>query len=188
MQKFLKVGGLYLVSQYQLKSRQSNTVYLKEIPRTESAPLRSAPNDYTLRTREDFISDLESTSEFDILIIGGGATGVGTLLACSRKGIKAALIESNDFASATSSKSTKLLHGGVRYLERVFRFRNKNRWLDYELVKEALAERNLMLNNVPYMTNQVALVIPSTNIFKNLYYYIGCKLYHYLCKKNKDTR
>ena len=143
---------------------------------------------YTLRTREEFIKELEETEEFDILIIGGGATGVGTLLACSRKGLKAVLIEANDFASATSSKSTKLLHGGIRYLERVFKYSNKNRKLDYDLVKEALAERNLMLNNAPYMTNQIALVIPATNIFKACYYYLGCKLYDILCGWNKDTK
>jgi glycerol-3-phosphate dehydrogenase len=189
MNKFLKFGGLFYMSKVYKSHLQSPTLRLETIPKNEILEQTTTFKDsYTLRTREEYIKDLESTDEFDILIIGGGATGVGTLLACSQKGLKAVLIESNDFASATSSKSTKLLHGGIRYLERVFKFRNKNRRLDYELVKEALAERNLMLNNAPYMTNQIAIIIPATNIFKGIYYYLGCKLYDFLCRNNKDTK
>ena len=189
MKNFLKIGGLLCMSKAYRSTYLPPTLKLESIPKNELIqPTTPHQEPFTLRTREQYIEDLESTEEFDILIIGGGATGVGTLLACSQKGLKAVLIESNDFASATSSKSTKLLHGGIRYLERVFKVRNKHRGLDWELVKEALAERNLMINNAPYMTNQVAIIIPATNIFKGMYYYLGCKLYDYLCRNNKDTK
>ena len=185
----MKFGTLFGVSNFYKWKSLSKTVHLDSIENYgKNDHLLNQSLAYSLRTRSEFIADLESTEEFDVLIIGGGATGVGTLLACSQKGLKAVLIESNDFASATSSKSTKLLHGGIRYLQRVFKFGNKHRELDYELVKEALTERNLMLNNAPYMTNQVAIVIPATNIFKAVYYYLGCRLYDYLSRRNKETK
>jgi glycerol-3-phosphate dehydrogenase len=189
MKNFLKIGGLFCMSKIYKSKTLSTSVQLETISKNNVfESVDHIEKSYLLRTRDEYIKDLESTEEFDILIIGGGATGVGTLLACSQKGLKAVLIESNDFASATSSKSTKLLHGGIRYLERVFKFRNKHRKLDWELVKEALAERNLMMNNVPYMTNQIAIIIPATNIFKACYYYLGCKLYDFLCYNNSETK
>ena len=67
------------------------------------------------KTRNEHLKDINETENFDVLIIGGGATGVGTLLNCSRKGLRTLMIEKNDFGSATSTKSSKLLHGGLRY-------------------------------------------------------------------------
>ena len=67
------------------------------------------------KNRNEHLKEIEKTEIFDVLIIGGGATGVGTLLNCSRKGLKTLMIEKNDFGSATSTKSSKLLHGGLRY-------------------------------------------------------------------------
>lgn len=171
--------GLYSSSAYVYFNWKNNKAYSNEV----------SPQIFQRRgflSRKQMISNLDT--EFDVIIIGGGASGTGSLLSCSRRGLNTVLFESEDFAAATSSKSTKLLHGGIRYLERVFKFKNNNRSLDWKLVKEALGERNLLLNNVPYMTNQIALVIPATNMFMALYYYAGCYLYQFLSEKNKDTR
>jgi glycerol-3-phosphate dehydrogenase len=95
------------------------------------------------------ISQLESDT-FDVLVIGGGITGAGVALDAVARGYKVALVEKNDFASGTSSKSTKLVHGGIRYLPN----------FDFALVHEALTERGLLLQNAPYLVDPVAFVLP----------------------------
>ncbi len=87
---------------------------------------------------------------FDVLVIGGGITGAGVALDAVARGYKVALVEKNDFASGTSSKSTKLVHGGIRYLPN----------FDFALVHEALTERGLLLQNAPYLVDPVAFVLP----------------------------
>ncbi len=87
---------------------------------------------------------------FDLLIIGGGINGAAIANVAVDQGLKVALLEKNDFASGTSSKSTKLLHGGIRYLEN----------FDFALVKEALKERFIQLKNVPYLAKPLAFIIP----------------------------
>ena len=89
-------------------------------------------------------------NRFDILVIGGGVTGAGVALDAVARGYKVALVEKVDFASGTSSKSTKLVHGGIRYLPE----------FDFVLVHEALVERGLMLQNAPYLVRPVAFVLP----------------------------
>jgi glycerol-3-phosphate dehydrogenase len=88
--------------------------------------------------------------EFDVLIIGGGVTGAGVALDAVSRGYRVALVEKIDFASGTSSKSTKLLHGGIRYLSN----------FDFPLVHEALVERGLILQNAPYLAHPVPFVLP----------------------------
>ena len=87
---------------------------------------------------------------FDVLVIGGGITGAGVALDAVARGYKVALVEKTDFASGTSSKSTKLVHGGIRYLPN----------FDFELVREALVERGLLLQNAPYLVDPVAFLLP----------------------------
>lgn len=89
-------------------------------------------------------------SQFDVLVIGGGVTGAGVALDAVTRGYKVALVEKADFASGTSSKSTKLVHGGIRYLPE----------FDFSLVHEALVERGIMLQNAPYLVQPVAFVLP----------------------------
>lgn len=94
---------------------------------------------------------------FDVLIIGGGATGVGCALDAQTRGLKTALIEADDFACGTSSRSTKLIHGGVRYLQKAVM------QLDYEqyrMVKEALQERALMIENAPHLAYPLPIMLP----------------------------
>ena len=88
---------------------------------------------------ETMIQQLESTPEWDICIIGGGATGLGTALDAASRGFKTILFEQHDFAKGTSSRSTKLVHGGVRYLQQG----------NIKLVMEALKERGLLLKECP---------------------------------------
>jgi glycerol-3-phosphate dehydrogenase len=89
-------------------------------------------------------------TRFDVLVIGGGITGAGVALDAVARGYKVALVEKTDFASGTSSKSTKLVHGGIRYLPN----------FDFGLVHEALVERGLLLQNAPFLVHPVAFVLP----------------------------
>src|SRR5262245_52867698 len=87
---------------------------------------------------------------FDILVIGGGITGVGTALDAASRGLRTALVERDDFASGTSSKSSKLIHGGLRYLQQG----------DVRLVYEALAERQRLRHNAPHLVRLLPFMIP----------------------------
>lgn len=91
-----------------------------------------------------------SSEQFDVLVIGGGVTGAGVALDAVARGYKVALVEKLDFASGTSSKSTKLVHGGIRYLSN----------FDFGLVHEALVERGILLQNAPFLVTPVAFVLP----------------------------
>ncbi|KAJ3086340.1 mitochondrial glycerol-3-phosphate dehydrogenase [Quaeritorhiza haematococci] len=94
---------------------------------------------------------------FDLLIVGGGATGVGCALDAVTRGLKVALVERDDFSSGTSSRSTKLVHGGVRYLEKAFLEAD---YEQYKLVKEALHERGVFLRIAPYLSYQLPIMLP----------------------------
>ncbi len=132
--------------------------------------------------RNENIKKLTSET-FDVCIIGGGATGAGCALEAVRRGYKVALIEKIDFAAETSSKSTKLIHGGVRYLEQAF----KN--LDFAQltqVRHGLEERHTVLNNAPHLAHPLALITPVGSWFEGLYFTIGLKIYSWFAS-NKDT-
>jgi glycerol-3-phosphate dehydrogenase len=125
------------------------------------------------------LADLE-TEEFDVCIIGGGATGVGCALDAAMRGLKTVLIEKNDFASATSSKSTKLFHGGVRYLEQAVK---KLDMEQFRMVYKALQERKTLISNAPYLAQPLALMTPCSNWFEGFYYAAGLKIYDLLAGK-----
>jgi len=92
-----------------------------------------------------------ASEEFDVLIIGGGVTGVGAALDAASRGLKVALVESQDIAAGTSSRSSKLIHGGLRYLEQY----------DFKLVREALHERELMVSTLaPHLVKPVGFLYP----------------------------
>lgn len=117
------------------------------------------------------------TEHFDICIIGGGATGAGCALDAAKRGLKVCLIEKDDFASQTSSKSTKLIHGGVRYLEQAVK---KLDWAQFQMVSKALKERTTLLEIAPHLTRPLALVTPCKNLFEAIYYGIGMKIYDFI--------
>ena len=93
---------------------------------------------------------------FDLLVIGGGATGTGVALDAVTRGLSAALVEREDFASGTSSRSTKLVHGGVRYLEKAVYGLDLGQ---LKLVYEALAERKNFLDNAAYLSNTLPIMM-----------------------------
>ncbi len=126
--------------------------------------------------RETHLAQLEE-KHFDLLVIGGGATGAGILLDATSRGLEAALVEKSDFASGTSSRSTKLLHGGVRYLERAVLDLDRGQ---YDLVKEALKERAILLRIAPHLTRYIPLLTPLYHRTEIPYYYAGLKMYDWL--------
>lgn len=109
-----------------------------------------------LPKREELLTSLQNDS-FDVLIIGGGATGVGCALDATTRGLKTALVEADDFASGTSSRSTKLIHGGVRYLQKAIMQLDIEQ---YRMVKEALNERSLMLEAAPHLAKPLPIMLP----------------------------
>ncbi|KAN0047458.1 hypothetical protein ACTA71_001840 [Dictyostelium dimigraforme] len=123
----------------------------------------------------------EELIELDLIVIGGGATGTGVALDAQSRGMKVALFEKYDFSSGTSSKSTKLIHGGIRYLESAIM---KLRPSELSLVKEALRERSNLLNNAPHLSRQLPIVIPAYSIIDASKFWIGCKLYDYFYPYN----
>lgn len=132
---------------------------------------------FKFKTREEHLKEVKTDPNYEVLVIGGGITGAGVLLDASRKNLRTLLIESYDFSAGSSSKSTKLLHGGLRYLENAFKPFNTNRGEDFHLVQEALNERNLLLNTAPHLASKIGIVVPTTNLFWTFFYYTGCVVY-----------
>ncbi|TYI23967.1 hypothetical protein ES332_A06G202100v1 [Gossypium tomentosum] len=124
--------------------------------------------------QESTLIGASSTSPLDILVVGGGATGCGVALDAATRGLRVGLVEREDFSSGTSSRSTKLIHGGVRYLEKaVFN-------LDYgqlKLVFHALEERKQVIENAPHLCHALPCMTPCFNWFEVVYYWMGLKMY-----------
>lgn len=154
-------------------------------PKDENARQNRRDGNVALVSEKEIISPIHrdqlllklKSERFDVLIIGGGATGSGALLDATTRGLKAALIEANDFSSGTSSRSTKLVHGGVRYLENAIKHLD---WQEYELVREALRERKRFLENAPHLTSPLPIITPVYSWFEAAYYLIGLKLYDFV--------
>lgn len=123
--------------------------------------------------REESLGQLTGT-EFDILVIGGGATGAGIALDAASRGLKAALLERADFSEGTSSRSTKLLHGGVRYLELAVKKLDRSQ---FNLVRDALHERHTLLRLAPHLARRLPLITPLYRLWELPYYWIGLKAY-----------
>ena len=115
----------------------------------------------------------ERTTPWDMVIIGGGATGVGIAVDAASRGFDVVLLEREDFGSATSSRSTKLVHGGVRYLEQG----------NISLVMEALKERGILRQNAPHLVHDLAFVVPNYSWWEAPFYGIGMKVYDLLAGK-----
>ena len=113
---------------------------------------------------------LNNKKKFDFIVIGGGASGLGCALDASSRGYSVILLEKFDFCKGTSSRSTKLIHGGVRYLEKG----------QISLVYEALKERDILKKNAPHLVKQVGFLIPVYNYFLKFYYFFGLKIYDFI--------
>jgi glycerol-3-phosphate dehydrogenase len=120
--------------------------------------------------RENILNTLRQSNEWDVIVIGGGATGLGTAVEAASRGYKTLLLEKYDFAKGTSSRSTKLVHGGVRYLAQG----------NLPLVREALHERGLLRRNAPHLVHDLSFVVPGYTWWSQLYYGAGLKLYDLL--------
>ncbi|PHN03666.1 glycerol-3-phosphate dehydrogenase/oxidase [Flavilitoribacter nigricans] len=133
-------------------------------------------------TREENLGQLK-TETFDICIIGAGASGAGCALDAALRGFKVALIEKKDFSSGTSSRSTKLVHGGVRYLEQAFK---KFDFAQLRQVRHGLEERHYVIRNAPHLARPLALLTPVATWLSGLYFTIGLKLYSWIAGR-RDT-
>ena len=123
--------------------------------------------------RKDSIIKLNKVLQWDVVIIGGGASGLGIALDASKRGYKTLLLEKYDFAKGTSSRSTKLIHGGVRYLQNG----------DITLVIESLKERGILKRNAPHLVQDLSFVIPTYDWWASPFYGIGMKIYDMMAGK-----
>ena len=116
--------------------------------------------------RNKLLSKLEQTRRWDVIVIGGGATGLGVAVDAATRGYSTLLLEGHDFAKGTSSRSTKLVHGGVRYLEQG----------DIPLVLEALRERGLLHRNAPHLVHHLSFIVPRYQWWEGPFFGIGLKV------------
>ncbi|WP_028050534.1 glycerol-3-phosphate dehydrogenase/oxidase [Cellulomonas sp. URHD0024] len=144
--------------------------------------MRTAP--LTAQARQDALDALRASAErgneLDVLVIGGGVTGAGIALDAVSRGLSTAIVEAQDWASGTSSRSSKLVHGGLRYLQ----------MLDFHLVREALTERDLLINHLaPHLVKPVSFLYPLENrIWERAYVGAGVALYDTLASVNGAKR
>ena len=134
-------------------------------PRSDTPPLPTK--------RQDLLARLAASPRYDLAVVGGGATGLGVALDAASRGLKVVLVEAQDFAKGTSSRSTKLVHGGVRYLAQG----------NISLVREALHERSTLLHNAPHIAQPLAFVIPTYRWWEAPFYGMGLTLYDLLAGK-----
>ena len=124
--------------------------------------------------REAMLGALRASGEpWDFIVVGGGATGLGVAIDAASRGYEVVLLEQSDFAKGTSSRSTKLVHGGVRYLQQG----------NVSLVLEALRERGVLLKNAPHVVHKQAFVIPCYSLWQRVFYGAGLKVYDILAGK-----
>ncbi len=122
----------------------------------------------TALDRAQMLARLRSGESFDVVVIGGGATGLGVAVDAASRGLKTLVVDAQDFGAGTSSRSTKLIHGGVRYMKNP---------RDWPLVKEALAERRLLLKNAPQLVKALPFVLPCYSWADLAFYTAGVALY-----------
>lgn len=128
--------------------------------------------------RQTLLTEIGATPEWDVLVVGGGATGLGAAVEAASRGYRTLLLEARDFAKATSSRSTKLVHGGVRYLQQG----------NVKLVLEALRERGRMLRNAPHLAHRRGFIIPAYAWWEFPFYGVGLTMYDVLAGKESLGR
>jgi glycerol-3-phosphate dehydrogenase len=133
-----------------------------------------------MKTREEALRAVEGKT-FDVCVIGGGATGSGCALDSQLRGLKTVQLEAEDFGSGASSASTKMVHGGVRYLQEAIRNID---FKEYRVLKEALHERIHMLRNAPFLTNTRLFLTPCYRWFDAVYFATGLKLYDWIAGRD----
>lgn len=165
-------GGAVFVANIYPRFNEKNLVYSETVH----------DNSYAynpLPTREQNFVDL-ATKDYDVLVIGGGATGTGVALDAVSRGLQTAMVEMYDFGSGTSSRSTKLIHGGVRYLQKaVFNLDIAQ----YRMVKEALTERANLIEIAPHLAYPFPIMLPVYKYWQVPYYWAGIKMYDFVSGK-----
>lgn len=126
-----------------------------------------------MKNRNAVVAEIRKNAHFDVVVIGGGASGIGAALEAALRGYRTLLLEKYDFTKGTSSKSTKLIHGGVRYLAQG----------DLKMVVEALKERGYLLRNAAHLVHDQTFVIPNYRWWEGPFYTIGLKFYDLLAGK-----
>jgi len=131
-------------------------------------------NPGAIMNRDEMLARLSDRSQkWEFVVIGGGATGVGSAVEAASRGYQVALLEQNDFAAGTSSRSTKLIHGGVRYLQQG----------NVSLVLEALKERGILRRNAPHLVHDLPFIVPTYDWWEGPFYGVGLKFYDVLAGK-----
>ena len=118
--------------------------------------------------RDELLSKLEEDTVWDVVVIGGGATGMGIAVDAASRGLKTVLLEAQDFSQGTSSRSTKLIHGGVRYMKNP---------RDWGLVREALKERRILIKNAPHLVHSKPFILPCYKKYEREFYTVGLGIY-----------
>ncbi len=136
---------------------------------SDASDLKALPS-----ARDDLLARLAQPVDYDLAVIGGGASGLGVALDAALRGLRVVLVESHDFAKGTSSRATKLVHGGVRYLA-------QGNW---PLVQEALHERRRLLSNAAHLAQPLAFVMPSYSWWETPFYGMGLKAYDALAGRD----
>lgn len=168
-------GGIFRPPSFpRIKSREEQIADLKASAGVITDAFKAAKNKITGAISSQ---DTKSEEPYDLLVIGGGATGTGVALDAASRGLKVALVEKDDFASGTSSKSTKLVHGGVRYLEKAVWQLDYNQ---YALVVETLRERRYFLDTAPHLSSWLPIMIPVQKWWQAPYFWAGTKFYDFL--------
>ncbi|XP_048835705.1 glycerol-3-phosphate dehydrogenase, mitochondrial-like isoform X1 [Brienomyrus brachyistius] len=168
------IGGGVLAAAFSLSQLSQYRRKQGRLARVQAAGLVDLPCLDELPSRAAQLAALQNTEEFDVLVVGGGATGSGCALDAVTRNLKTALVERSDFSSGTSSRSTKLIHGGVRYLQKAIMK------LDYEqylMVKEALHERANLLEIAPHLSAPLPIMLPVYSWWQIPYYWAGIKMY-----------
>src|SRR5215469_9284228 len=132
-----------------------------------------------MKSRAEALHELGART-FDVCVIGAGATGAGCALDAQLRGLQTALIDGADFGSATSSASTKLVHGGVRYLQEAVTHIDIGQ---FSVVKHALRERIFMLRNAPHLVHRLEFIVPCFSSFELSYYGVGMKIYEWIASR-----
>jgi len=145
----------------------------QDIGKRGENPVMELPQQPQPTRRADLLARLAAEPHFDVAVVGGGATGLGVALDAASRGLRVVLIEAQDFAKGTSSRSTKLVHGGVRYLAQG----------NISLVREALHERTVLLRNAPHIAQPLAFVVPCYRWWESAFYGVGLTVYDLLAGK-----
>ena len=154
---------------YRLYKKRKDVSASADFQKPHRADWKPAP-------RHSTISDLQK-GVFDVLVVGGGASGAGCALDAATRGLRVALVDCGDFSSETSSKSTKLLHGGVRYLEKALK---RLSWEYFKLVAEALYERTYVMRISSHLSRRLPIMLPVYDYYSMPYFFAGLVVYDWI--------